>query len=402
MEYFKKHWKVVLAVLVVVIVSLYAIWELPYSLRVRDKKGYRKNNDAPASVMIDIYFKHHEMINAKRAAVIQVVGGFLFIVGMYIAYRRAKAMEDNAKAMEENARAAHENARAAHENARTASDQVYEQRRQNEEQRKSDRETLTLEQYTKAIDQLGNNDSIAVRLGAIYSLEQIMNSANIQDIKYHDQIIELLAAFVRDERKVEKVVDEEGESITVKDREEVIIESYIPIMTDIRAILTVLGRRKNRDNEKVEIDLKNTNWIDADLSHMKLEGFNLRRAHLENANLWNAHLENADLLNAHLENVGLMDTHLENAKLWNAKLEDADLRGANLTGIKTSFPDNNKVTKKWDIYNDTDETRTAFIKKLEKAEFVRDIQLDDEIVKIIEEEFPALYKRINKYNHPSK
>ncbi|MDA3843782.1 MAG: pentapeptide repeat-containing protein [Candidatus Kapabacteria bacterium] len=374
-EFIEKHWKV--AILVVAILSLCAICLLPDYL-----VDYGKIND---------YEKYHQMINDKRAAVIQVVGGILFLFGMGIAYKRAKAMEDNAKAMGENAKAAQNNAKAAQENAKAVRKQVDEQIKQNEEQRKSNRETLTLEQYTKAIDQLGNDDNIAVRLGAINSLEQIMNSKNEYDSKYLNQIIELLAAYIRKNREF----SEEEYIIYKNTMEELQGEANILVFSkevdsDVIAIITVLGRRENGKNEKVKIDLSNTNWIEANLSEMNLEGFTLYDAHLEDANLMYAHLEDAMLYGVHLNGAILSNAHLNGAFL-----DEADLKG-----IKTSNPKRDTLGE---IPTDTDKTRTAFIRKLEKAEFVAGIQLDKEFVEIImdnKDEYQKLYNefkdRINK------
>ncbi len=190
------------------------------------------------------------------------------------------------------------------------------------EQRRANINALTLDQYVRAVDQL-KDENMAVRLGGIYSLEQIMNSENKEDYKFHDVIIELFCAYVREERPF----DEEDYKINPS-------KYKVKVLTDIRAILTVLGRRVNKDDEKVEIDLKHTNWNDADLSNMKLEGFNLSGAHLEGANLNGANLEHAKLMEAHLEGADLYGANLEHAKLMEAHLEGADLNGANLEHAK--------------------------------------------------------------------
>ena len=331
----KEKWKVGIAILVVVIVLLIVIWHLPYYLVEYGKIDYDKIND---------YEKYHQMINAKRATIIQVVGGILFIIGLYVANRRAKAMEGGVKA---------------------SLKQVNAQKEQNDEQRKSNRETLTLEQYTRAIDQLGN-DNIAVRLGGIYSLAQIMNSTNKHDSKYHDQIIELLTAYVRDKRKIDWAAfrKEKNEKFEKPEELQKLYKRYSkPVETDVRAILTVLGHRVEDREEKVEIDLKRTSWIQADLSKMKLNGFNLSYAFLNGA--------------------CLIDSKLEDADLENTCLEEADLRGIILKNTKLG-----RGNLKWAFLSEAD------IKELEKADDVAGIQLDEEFVEIImnnKEKYPMLY-----------
>ena len=296
----------------------------------------------------------------------------------------------------------------------------------------------------KAVDQL-KDESMAVRLGGIYSLEKIMNSPDKEVKDYHDTIIEMLCAYVREKRPFDQDGYNKELEFFKKENSDPAVENYyseyekfikslnkykIPIHTDIRAILTVLGRRKNKDNEEVEIDLKVTNWIKAGLGEMKLEGFNLSVAHLENANLWGAHLENANLDGAHFENAELIEAHLENAKFWGAHFENADLRFAHLenadlyeahfenadlehahfkkanlygaylenTNLRFASLENIIIVPSWEDREETKEDRINFINELEKAEQVKEIELDDKIMKIIEEEeeFSELLRRINE------
>lgn len=152
------------------------------------------------------------------------------------------------------------------------------------------------------------------------------------------------------------------------------------------------------------VHLSNAYLVDAYLVNANLENAYLMNANLENAYLWDANLENAYLMEANLKNselyganlknayieaanlekANLSKANLENAKLWDVKLENAYLKETNMMGIKTSNSS----------YNETYETRTAFIKELEKAIFVKDIQLDEEIMEIIRKDFLKLLKRI--------
>ncbi|MBU4232932.1 MAG: pentapeptide repeat-containing protein, partial [Proteobacteria bacterium] len=199
--------------------------------------------------------------------------------------------------------------------------------------------------------QLGS-EKMAIRLGGIYALERIANDSD----KDYWPIMETLTAFVRDNaRWREQTQDETGKTA----REEAAVqepltpedaagaatpgqETTTPAppaipkpVTDIQAILTVLGRRKYRSGQKEEkgwLDLRNTNLRGADLTGAHLEEVNLRGVHLKGARLEGAHLEGANLEEAHLEWAFLGGAHLEEAILEGAHLEGASLTGARLEG----------------------------------------------------------------------
>jgi hypothetical protein len=105
--------------------------------------------------------------------------------------------------------------------------------------------------------------------------------------------------------------------------------------------------RWREQNAEAEIDLKESQLRNIDLSgaHLKdvhfenailweanLKGADLRSAYLEGADLWGAHLEGAVLREAHLGGTVLWEAHLEGAVFRGADLEEADLRNAFLEG----------------------------------------------------------------------
>jgi hypothetical protein len=106
--------------------------------------------------------------------------------------------------------------------------------------------------YAKAIEQLGN-DNLDVRLGGIYSLEQIATDSPLD----RDQatVVEVLRAFVR-------------------------VHSDPPV--DVQAAVTVLGRLTPREG----------------VSRGDLSGANLTKAILDGADLTNASLYGANLAKA--------------------------------------------------------------------------------------------------------
>ena len=199
------------------------------------------------------------------------------------------------------------------------------------------------ERFTRAIEQLGNRDSLEVRLGGIYALERIARDSE----KDHWPIMEVLTAFVR-----ERAPWSEASPCPAN-----------PPRADIQAILTVLGRR-DRSHERPpdhRLDLRKTdlrgvnlvvagNRADPDpkgahLEWADLEATNLEKKaqligiHLEDARLMAVRFQGADLRNAHLERARLKGAdlraaNLRQASLWHTHLEGADLSGANLSGAQ--------------------------------------------------------------------
>lgn len=179
------------------------------------------------------------------------------------------------------------------------------------------------ERFTRAVDQLGNRCSIAVRLGGIYALERIARDSE----KDHWQVMELLAAFVRE--KSPHRVTESGEEPPCTQ----------PIAKDIQAILTVLGRRNPKYDQKgLRLDLSNTclngaRLTDANLEHMTLVGANLRKALFIRVNFRGAIFQNTIL----------QGTNLRESKFAKCSFEGANLMGADLKGSKIGDSDFRKA-----------------------------------------------------------
>jgi hypothetical protein len=193
------------------------------------------------------------------------------------------------------------------------------------------------ERYTKAIDQIASADNegkprLAVRVGGLYVLEQIMDSSQAQ----HDSIIEVLCAYIRD-NSVQDLLKPPG-----------------GIRNDIRVALTILGRR-NRDLEisterkrgfrllkalvedrhfldvftvehlQPRLDLSNSDLSRADLSHLILP----------NADFSNTKLQNCTALFANLDGVNFTGSDLSNC-LMASSMDGADFSGSNLQGTVLS------------------------------------------------------------------
>jgi hypothetical protein len=191
---------------------------------------------------------------------------------------------------------------AAIRQARTATRQADIASQRHAEQTNADRQRRLTESYSKAVEQLAS-EKIEVRLGGIYTLEQISRESSNR----YWPVMETLTAFVR-----ERARWREPDESTRKGGE---------VPTDIGAVMTVIGRRreKDREREKGRFD---------DLRGANLSGFHLERAwlagaHLEGAGLVNTHLEGAILNDVHFGGAVVTGTHFEGALLANAHFERA-------------------------------------------------------------------------------
>ena len=168
------------------------------------------------------------------------------------------------------------------------------------------------DRFSKAVEQLGNKDSLEVRLGGIYALERIARDS----ARDHPTVMEVLSAYVREHAPLPMC------SRTAP--------SAHPT-TDVQAILTVIGRR-DTSQDRDSLALNGTCLGGADLSGADLGGAYLSGADLSRANLSFADLGGADLSRANLDVANLEVADLAFADLAFANLAFANLIDANLTG----------------------------------------------------------------------
>jgi hypothetical protein len=235
-------------------------------------------------------------INEYRRTLAQIVGGiaggFLALIGLYIAWVRSKALRDQAEVA---------------------------------------REQQLTDLYVKAVEQLGS-ENLQIRLGGIYALERIARESP----KDHWPIMEVLTAFVRENAPLREETPEiepaKEESSAAPDTEEIAEPKYhaprMKLPTDIQAVLTVLGRTAIAYAQKGEtrsLDLRAT-----DLAFAVLRKANLQRVLLQRSNLQLSFLIGADLQGARLSSANLQGAILGEANIQEADLSYANLRGANL------------------------------------------------------------------------
>jgi len=168
------------------------------------------------------------------------------------------------------------------------------------------------DRFSRAIEHLGaardsGDPKLEIRLGGVYALERLARDA--KDDEFYWQIMETLTAYVRENAPAPEEKEEEDE-----ERAEIDSEKIPEPRKDIQAIMTVLGRRTQREIDKEKyLDLSNTDLRRCDLREAHLERADLSGARLEHANLFRAHLKRANLLGARLEDVWLVGAHLGRA-----------------------------------------------------------------------------------------
>jgi uncharacterized protein YjbI with pentapeptide repeats len=125
------------------------------------------------------------------------------------------------------------------------------------------------------------------------------------------------------------------------------------VPTDILAILTVLGRRTERDEVEPQLadlspedwqiinigrkhsrrlDLSDVNLYRAKITHTNLQGVLLTRANLRGTDLSDSDFQGSHLIAANLQRARLASSNLSGAFLLYANLAGAYLTGANLQG----------------------------------------------------------------------
>ncbi|MFC0434281.1 pentapeptide repeat-containing protein [Kutzneria buriramensis] len=169
-------------------------------------------------------------------------------------------------------------------------------------QQRIGRRAAVTEAFAKAVEQLANDDAVALRLGGVYAMDRIADD----DPTERPRIAEILSAFVRDGACAD------GE-----------------LPRDVRAGLQVLTRR---------------DWtVGVDLAGARLTGARLPTARLANAFLAGTDLSDTTLRGAVLRGADLSDADLRRADLSAADLREATLAGARLSAAvadaSTRWPD---------------------------------------------------------------
>ncbi len=188
------------------ILSIFALWIIP-NWQVKRVKKY-----GPRITESDLF----KLRDEARRTIAQIIGGFFFILSVAITGAQLKLAQDE----------------------RT-------------DKLNLDREGQITERFTKAIDQLGKEKDLQVRLGGIYALERIAKDSE----KDYWPIMEIITAYIRTRSPVDKKKIEDQKAIEV----------------DIHAAISVIRRREESD-EPDRLNLSNANLTGADLRNANLSG----------------------------------------------------------------------------------------------------------------------------------
>lgn len=251
------------------IILIFLLWEIPsFILKCQFNKVF-----SPKDIIL--------FENEYRKIILQILGGIVVIYGLYLTFRRIKALENNVFIATEG---------------------------------------QITERFSRAIEHLGN-EKLEIRLGGIYALERIARDS----LKDHFSIMEILTAFVRENAKLQD--KEKLKPLKEKTQDEQIDEllnfKTIKPPADIEAILTVIGRRNWIEEEK-------ENGFNLDLSFTDLEGATLFKGNFENTILYSSNLRKSNLNETNFSGSILMRANLEGSFVYNTNFLNCNLRSANL------------------------------------------------------------------------
>ncbi|PPF73381.1 pentapeptide repeat-containing protein [Pseudoclavibacter sp. Z016] len=291
-----KTWALILSVYLVV--SIAVLWLVPGWISDVSLSGL----DAPATTTAVV---------AARTSAFQStllgLGGFLAVITLLITVQR-----DNTNRQ----RLDHE--RQKHDaDVKAQRDQLnHLKKTQALEARKADndRDATVTGRFTQAIAQLGDETSIAVRLGGIYSLQRLANDS----AKDLETVVLVLAAFLR-----ESAPERETGKPTF---------GAPPLATDLDAAGAVLGHLSHqRDEDALGLNLRGV-----DLHGSDLDGVNFKKATLATANLSKTDLTDANMWLARIHDANLRLCFLDGAQMENVRGERVDLSFTYMRGVKLS------------------------------------------------------------------
>jgi Pentapeptide repeats (8 copies) len=195
------------------------------------------------------------------------------------------------------------------------------------------REGQITERFTRAVEQLGNDEKLDVRLGGIYALERIARDSQT----HYEPVVEVLTAFLRehaDWRSPTAAVPEYVSEDTPGAEYDVTFGTWVlggtgnlKLPEDLQAAATVLGRRDRKHERR-------GSYYRLNLSRVDLAGVQLVDADFAESELSEADLTWANLFGADLSGANLSGANLTAANLTEADLTDAFLTGADLSSVR--------------------------------------------------------------------
>ena len=167
-----------------------------------------------------------------------------------------------------------------------------------EEQSKLDRDGKMSDRLTRAIENLHNKDSLAVREGALFELKRL----GLDFPREPENIVRILSSFVKDGIETRKLV--KGPA---SDKE------FLPKPTqDVFIACEIMSTFFEKSQCRASL-----NYLKAEklyLHNIQLRGADLYYAHLEGSILNDSNFEDADMLEAHLIGAYLVGANFEGTK----------------------------------------------------------------------------------------
>jgi Pentapeptide repeats (8 copies) len=317
-----KQWETLIFIFVMLPIILHLFWRIPKwqlsgLVKKIDHNDYR-SLEPNQRVQLEKDLVKFE--SDSRLALAQILGGAFLLVGLYFTAENLRVNQESATA----------NAINAEANIKIAQDR------------------LVSEKFTQAVQQLGkldlpNENNLALRLGAIQTLEQLAWLPTIQRLgpardegpviyvttttgkaagvlTYHEPVMRILAAYFRTNASVSAYKKANERAMKAG-------EGFSWPTSDLGAILKVLGRRQltyePRTSLKQRLDLSYTV-----IGSAALFGANFEGADLRGVDLTGAGLEQARFKEALLEGAKFKEALLEGAKFDGAQLQGADFTGA--------------------------------------------------------------------------
>jgi uncharacterized protein YjbI with pentapeptide repeats len=260
------------------------------------------------------------------------------------------------------------------------------------------------DRYSKAIEEIAASDSsgnpsLAVRVGGLYVLEQIMDTSEAQ----HASIVEVLCAYIRDNSMQKALQPENGTrgdvwvALTILGRRNREMEFSADRKRKLGLLKALIFERQITDSFSTrfvppKLDLSGSSLPAVALNQMVLGGANFQGAHLRYCTAILSDLTAVDFTNADMSACTLAST-LDGANFENANLELAavsgkishvNFRGAELgfstwVGADFEFPRDVQAAKNWTL---------AFYKPSDLATLGLPADHNEKLFKLIQSQTP--------------
>lgn len=180
------------------------------------------------------------------------------------------------------------------------------------------------ERFTRAVDQLGSNNT-TVRVGGIYALESIAQDSR----QNRPAIMEILASFLRQNSPV----------LDAPETRDWQAARFQAVPADVEAAAIVIGRRNREDeitsdrvcsrlnapNSVCILSLRRVNLSGINLNNMDFSQMDLRQARFNHSNVPFGSFRNSDMQGTDLRGANLRLSGVTNASFLNSYLEMANM-----------------------------------------------------------------------------